>query len=104
MVSRPSSLLLSCTRDVSGAARRTDVAEIIRLLLSFGADPNERGINDYTPLHMAVAERNMLAVQILLDHGSDPEPRTRIVDCHTPVEMALAAELESFAVILASKG
>src|SRR5262245_36307933 len=29
---------LSCTRPVPGTARRTDVDEIIRLLLSFGAD------------------------------------------------------------------
>src|ERR1051325_7004390 len=53
---------LTCTRDVPGANRRTDVDEILRLLLSFGTDPNQRGINDYTPLHMAVAERNALAV------------------------------------------
>src|SRR5687767_12624151 len=31
---------LSCTREVPGANRRTDVAEIIRLLLAFGTDPN----------------------------------------------------------------
>src|SRR5688572_14045772 len=53
---------LSCTREAPGANRRTDVAEIIRLLLSFGVDPNQRGINDYSPLHMAVAERNAIAV------------------------------------------
>src|SRR5262249_2103956 len=40
---------LSCSRDVRGARRRTDVDQIMRLLLSFGADPNQRGINDYTP-------------------------------------------------------
>jgi len=40
---------LSCARDVPGGARRTDVDEILRLLLSFGADPNQRGINDYPP-------------------------------------------------------
>src|SRR5262245_17215241 len=76
---------LSCAHDAAGAPRRADVAEIIRLLLSFGANPNERGINDYTPLHMAVAERDALAAQILLDHGADPELRTRIDDCCTPL-------------------
>src|SRR5688572_13116029 len=69
---------LSCTREVPGATRRTDVDAVLQLLLSCGADPNQRGINDYTPLHMAVAERNPLAVQILLDGGADPELRTRI--------------------------
>ncbi|MGH7338437.1 MAG: ankyrin repeat domain-containing protein, partial [Myxococcota bacterium] len=44
---------LSCARETPGATPQTDVDEIIRLLLSFGSDPNQRGINDYTPLHMA---------------------------------------------------
>jgi len=95
---------LSCTRDVPGSARRTDVADILRLLLSFGADPNQRGINDYTPLHMAVAERNTDAVQMLLDHGGNAELRTRIDDCVTPEEMARAAALDEVAAILARKG
>lgn len=95
---------LSCTREVAGATRRTDVDGIIRLLLSFGADPNQRGINDYTPLHMAVAERNPLAVQILLDGGADPELRTRIDECETPIEMADAAGLTDIAAMLAQKG
>ncbi len=95
---------LSCTRDVPGAARRTDVDDILRLLLSFGADPNQRGINDYTPLHMAVAERNLLAVQLLLDGGADPELPTRIDECETPVEMAKAAGLPVMAAMLARRG
>src|SRR6185503_19618127 len=49
---------LSCTRAVPGATPRSDVEDILRLLLSFGADPNQRGINDCTPLHIAVGERN----------------------------------------------
>jgi hypothetical protein len=95
---------VSCTRTVRGAARRTDVDDIIRLLLSFGADPNQRGIHDYTPLHMAVAERNSLAVQILLDGGADPELRTRIDECETPLEMANAAGVADIAAMLARKG
>jgi hypothetical protein len=95
---------LSCTRDVPGAARRTDVDEVLRLLLSFGANPNQRGINDYTPLHMAVAERNPLAVQILLDGGADPNLRTRIDDCQTPLEMAESAGLNAIAATLARSG
>ena len=95
---------LTCTRDEPGANRRTDVDEILRLLLSFGTDPNQRGINDYTPLHMAVAERNALGVQILLDGGADPELRTRIDECETPLEMAQAAGLDEVAAILSRKG
>lgn len=95
---------LSCTRHVPGAERRTDVDEIIRLLLSFGADPNQRGLNDYTPLHMAVAERNALAVQLLLDGGADPELRTRIDECETPLDMSQRAGLTDIAATLARKG
>lgn len=95
---------LSCTREVPGANRRMDVDDIIRLLLSFGANPNQRGINDYTPLHMAVGERNLSAVQILLDGGADPELRTRIDECETPLEMAEAAGLQQIAALLARKG
>jgi len=81
---------LSCTRTVPGSRRRMDVEEILGLLLTFGADPNQRGINDYTPLHMAVAERNATAIEILLKHGADPELRTRIDELQTPKEMAVA--------------
>jgi hypothetical protein len=95
---------LSCARDVPGATKRADVDEIIRLLLSFGADPNRRGINDYTPLHMAVAERNLLALQILLDGGADPELRTRIDACETPLDMAKGAGLSEVVAMLERKG
>jgi ankyrin repeat protein len=95
---------VSCGRSVPGSQPRTDVEEIIRLLLSFRADPNQRGINDYTPLHMAVAERNKLAVEILLDHGADPELRTRIDDLDTPLEMAQAAGLDDIAAVFARHG
>lgn len=95
---------LSCTREAPGTTPRSDVDDIIRLLLSSGADPNQRGINDYTALHMAVAERNAMAVQILLDAGADPELRTRIDDCDTPREMAEAAGLGDFAATLARRG
>jgi hypothetical protein len=95
---------LSCARDVPGAPRRTDVDDIIRLLLSFGADPNQRGINDYTALHMAVTVASPLAVHLLLDAGADPELRTRIDECETPLEMATSAGVSDIAAVLARKG
>ena len=95
---------LMTTRDMPGSKRRTDVDEIIRLLLARGADPNQRGINDYTALHTAVAERNALAVLRLLEGGADPDLRTRIDDCETPGEMAAAAGLTEIAALLARRG
>ena len=93
---------LSCSNPHPGAPGRPDVAEIIQLLLSFGADPNQRGLNDYTPLHMAASERNLRAVEILLEAGADPRVRTRIDECETPREMAEKAGLREIAELLAA--
>jgi uncharacterized protein len=82
---------LSCSRSQPGSPARPDVPEIIALLLSFGADPAQRGINDYTALHMAVAERNREAVDLLLAAGADPQVKTRIDECETALDMARSA-------------
>ena len=95
---------LACTREEPGTTPRSDCADLLRLLLARGADPNQRGINDYTALHMAVAERNPLAVQILLDAGADPDLRTRIDEYETPAEMAQATGSEVIAGILSRRG
>jgi ankyrin repeat protein len=92
---------LSCSRSRPGSPGRSDVLEILGLLLSYGADPNQRGINDYTPLHMAVSERNLPAVALLLQAGADPHLRTRIDDYATPREMAETAGLGEIAALLA---
>ncbi len=93
---------LSCLRPQAGSPGRPDVLEILKLLLAFGSDPNQRGINDYTPLHMAVAEHNLGAVELLLQAGADPRLRTRIDDCETPREMAEKAGLREIAELLAA--
>jgi ankyrin repeat protein len=93
---------LSCSRPQPGAPGRSDVIDMMQLLLSFGADPNQRGINDYTPLHMAVGERSVAAVALLLDAGADPHLRTRIDDCETPRELAQRAKLDEIAALLSA--
>lgn len=95
---------LGMTRDAPGAPKRTDVDAIVRLLLKYGADPNLRGLNDYTALHMAVAEGNLLAVHRLLEAGADPTLRTRIDACETPVEMAKAAGATDIVTTLERRG
>jgi hypothetical protein len=95
---------ISKSRDAPGMARRDDVDEVVRLLLARGADPHQRGINDWTPLHMAVAERNLLAAYRLLEGGADPTLRTRIDECDTPIEMARAAGLPEFVDLLTTRG
>ena len=94
---------LSCARSQPGSPGRPDVVDIIELLLSFGADPNQRGLNDYTPLHMAVSERNLPAVELLLKGGADPRLRTRIDDCETPREMAEKVGLRNIVELLAAE-
>ena len=92
---------LSCSRPCPGSPGRPDVLEILKLLLAFKSDPNQRGNSDYTPLHMAVSEHSLPAVELLLQAGADPRLRTRIDDCETPREMAEMVGLREIAELLA---
>jgi ankyrin repeat protein len=65
-----------------------DKHETMKLLLHFGADTGQRGINDWTPLHYAVAKRDLQAIQLLLEASADPNLATRIDACSTPLEDA----------------
>ena len=71
--------------------QREDRHAVLALLLARGGDPAQRGINDWTPLHHAVARRDLDAVRLLLANGADPRARTRIDDLTTPLEDAEAA-------------
>lgn len=92
---------LSCSHAQPGCPGRRDVVDVLKLLLSSGADPNQRGLNDWTPLHSAVAYRNLEAIPVLLAAGADPHLRTRLDDCTTPREDAEAAKLPDYARALA---
>lgn len=92
---------LSCSRPRPGSPGRPDVLEILKLLLAFKSDPNQRGINDFTPVHMAVCERNLPAIELLLQNGADPRLRTRIDDCETPRKIAEDAGFPEIAKLLA---
>ncbi|NBJ09798.1 ankyrin repeat domain-containing protein [Microvirga arsenatis] len=65
-----------------------DRHERLKLLLDYGADIQQRGVNDYTPLHQAACMDDAAAVEILLQRGADPNARTRIDECATPLEEA----------------
>lgn len=67
---------------------RADKLELLELLLQFGANIEQRGVNDFTPLHYAAGNADVQAVRLLLDHGADPHARTRIDDYSTPLEDA----------------
>jgi len=70
------------------SSARSDRHELIELLLASGADVQQRGINDWTPLHYAAVTDDLEAIELLLAHGADPNARTRIDDCATPLEEA----------------
>lgn len=82
---------------------RVDRLKVLELLLENGADAGQRGINDWTPLHYAVMQRDQPAVEILLDHGADPAAPTRIDDCTTPMEDAVATGFTEAAALMAAK-
>ena len=65
-----------------------DKYEIMELLLKFGADVNLKGINDWTPAHMAAARNDVEALKILVRYGADLNIRTDIDDYTTPLEEA----------------
>ena len=92
---------LSCSHPQPGSPGRRDVVDVLKLLLACGADPNQRGVNDWTPLHSTVAYRNLDAIPVLLAAGADPHLRTRIDDCATPREDAESANLPGYARVLA---
>jgi len=79
---------LSCAQSSPGAPARPDVHEVAALLLRFGADVQQRGINDYTPLHYAAGLGDLRAVELLLAAGADPNDITRIDELSTPLEEA----------------
>jgi ankyrin repeat protein len=82
---------LSCARSVPGSPARPDVYEIVELLLDRGSDVQQRGLNDYTPLHWAAGDGSLSLVDLLLAHGADPNEITRIDDMETALEVASVA-------------
>jgi ankyrin repeat protein len=67
---------------------RPDKDELAELLLSRGANIQQRGVNDYTPLHYAAARNDAKLIELLLAHGADPSARTRIDEFATPAQEA----------------
>src|SRR5260370_749960 len=79
---------LTCLRSVPGSPARADAHEILELLLGAGADPNQRGQNDYTPLHWAAGDGDERVVRLLLAPRADVPARTRSAERATPRRVA----------------
>jgi ankyrin repeat protein len=83
---------------------RADRYEIVELLLDSGANVQQRGVNDYTPLHYAAARNDVKLIQLLLSRGADPNARTGIDDYTTPFEEAENRNLTEAVQILKQAG
>jgi ankyrin repeat protein len=68
--------------------QREDKHELLQALVVAGAPLNLKGINDWTPLHLAAARDDVEALRILVTHGADMSIRTQIDDYATPLEEA----------------
>jgi ankyrin repeat protein len=55
------------------STEREDRLDVLKLLLEQSADVQQRGVNNYTPLHYAVARNDAPAVELLLTFGADPD-------------------------------
>jgi ankyrin repeat protein len=83
---------------------RPERLEIVDLLILRGADIQQRGANGYTPLHWAACEDDPVLIGWLLRRGADPEARTNVDDCATPLEEALILGRSKAAVALRTAG
>lgn len=71
---------------------KPDKHEILKLLITHRAPINQKGVNDWTPLHMAAARNDVASLRILIEHGADMTIRTEIDDYATPLEEAISLD------------
>ena len=64
-------------------------AEIVKLLLEAGADPNAKQERGFVPLHSAAANGNVAVVELLLKHGARADAKAD--DGKTGADMAAEA-------------
>jgi hypothetical protein len=74
--------------------------DILNTLLRAGADVNVKGLNSWTPLHLAAVRNDVRAVNILLGAGANTEARTDIDLFARPDEEAEALGANQAAQII----
>ncbi|MGH7837794.1 MAG: ankyrin repeat domain-containing protein [Candidatus Binataceae bacterium] len=86
---------------LTGAVARGD-AEIVRLLVSHGANASHRYGAGYSALHEAAAGGKLEIAKLLLDHGADSSARTD--DGQTPLSLAESKGQAEAAALLRQHG
>ena len=79
---------------------RPDKNQVIELLLACRTDIQQRGLNGFTPLHLAASNHDISATELLLAHGADPNAITNVDDFTTPLEEAESSGNNQVAKIL----
>jgi ankyrin repeat protein len=79
---------------------RADRLELVEALAELGADLEQRGINNWTPLHAAASTNDAQMTELLLRLGADPTARTVIDDDATPLQEARRAGASDVVKIL----
>lgn len=65
---------------------RPERNEILKLLLDFGADVHQRGLNGWFPLHCVAHKDDAEGIRLLLQYGADVNARTNVDDYETALE------------------
>jgi ankyrin repeat protein len=74
--------------------------DLLRALIAAGANLDDRGMNGWTPLHLAAVRNDVEAVKLLIKAGADVNARTKIDYYSTPLEDAERYNAREAAVVL----
>ena len=85
--------------------------EVLKDLISYGADVNAHDINGYTPLHHAILFSDVKMVRLLLKNGANPnsesrdnwKPLSAVAQSHTEARMCIIGDLVQYKATLNSK-
>lgn len=108
---RPQRIYDRDSQEKSGAS--TDLGNLVQLVednqldrlkqrLEAGADPDQHGKDNYTPLTMAARDNNIAAAQLLLEAGADPDHEN--FNGVTAIDIALRDNLVDFLRLLNENG
>lgn len=89
--------------DVFHERKNCALHDIMRALISAGADVNLKGRDDWTPMHAAIARGDLVALEILAAAGANPDIPTTIDACESARDYAVRIEFKETTIILQQK-